>query len=91
MTALAEIVAELPHRWVPIAERPRTAVGFLPPWQPVPLVPLTIREAHELVDAGALILMCKHWPDKITAMVRPPPETIPADKQPLRPSAFRFL
>ena len=87
--ALASLDA-LPAAWTPIASRPRQSNTYeLPPWKAVPGAPLTIAEAHALLDAGRIVMANRHTAACVTLVVRP--AVRPPDKPILLAAAFRRL
>jgi hypothetical protein len=93
MTTPAAIAATLPRRWTVIAERERggSPVADLPPWQPVPRAPLTIAEAHQLVDVGALLMANRYEPARVVLLIKPRQVPPPAERPILQAGAFRHV
>jgi len=63
---------EVGPRWIAIAMRPRKCMdGQKLYWQPISGAPVSIEEARNLADAGALLLASRYQPDLVELVVRP--------------------
>jgi hypothetical protein len=63
----------MPNQWIPIGERPRsvTVATEQLTWTQVVNPILSIARAHELAEAGAVLLASRHDQDRIVLLVRP--------------------